>query len=81
MLLTKILKLDAFNLIMTLMKSENPEIKDYTVKFLSLLLFKSPDFVKEFNAKNGFKLLNECLNLSGTTSRNLLKTLIELSTN
>lgn len=40
-LVDKILKLDIFNSLMTLMRVENPDVKEYAVKFMSLLLGKS----------------------------------------
>lgn len=79
-LVEKTLKLDIFNSLMTLMRVENPDVKEYAVKFMSLLLCKSSQFRVEFKSRQGFKFMDECLNHNGQTSRNLIKTIIEAST-
>eukprot|EP00347_Sterkiella_histriomuscorum_P008880 403343393 len=80
-LIEKVLQLDIFNSLMTLMRCENPDVKEYSVKFMSLLLYKSSQFRVDFKSRQGFKFMNECLNHhNSSTSRNLIKTIIEAST-
>jgi len=71
------LKLDLTNKLFGLMKTENVEVKEYAVKFLSLILFRSPGFKSQFKAALGFKYMSECLNQNALTSRNLIKTIVE----
>ena len=44
--MNKLVSIDMISIMMILLKTENLEIKDYTCKFLGILLFKSDTFVQ-----------------------------------
>jgi hypothetical protein len=58
-LLTKLLKLDTFNLIMNLIAIDDLQLREHSVKILQLLIFVSPEFEEDFKEKKGFKLLGK----------------------
>ncbi|CDW74254.1 UNKNOWN [Stylonychia lemnae] len=76
-LLQKVLKLDLQNKLFGLMKADNVEVKEYAIKFLSLILLRSAEFKKQYKGSLGFKYMTECLNQNAMTSRNLIKSIIE----
>lgn len=47
-LLTKMLKLDAFNIIMSLIKIDNLHLREHSIKILQLLIFVSEEFRRKF---------------------------------
>jgi len=61
------------------MKSDNVDVKEYAIKFLSLILFRSYEFKSQFKSSLGFRYMSECLNQNANTSRNLLKTILDAS--
>lgn len=47
---------------MMLMRVENPDVKEYAIKFLALLFLKSEQFTQLFKENKGPCFMNECLN-------------------
>lgn len=56
-LLKKILKLDTFHIIINLIRINNLQMREHSIKILQLLIFVSDEFRQEFKSKQGFKLL------------------------
>lgn len=80
-MLKRLLDLDCFNLIMSLIKIDNIELREHSLKILQLLLFVSERFHTEFKRKKGYKLLAEILSESKNgraSSFNLCQTLLNL---
>ena len=55
------MKLDTFNLTMSLITVDNLQLREHSIKILQLLIFVSPEFEEDFRDKKGFKLIGKIL--------------------
>jgi len=60
-LLNKLLKLNSFKIIMSLIQIDNLHIREHSIKILQLLIFVSPEFEQIFREKQGYRILGEIL--------------------
>jgi hypothetical protein len=67
-LLCKLMNLDLFNIMVSLVSINNLYIRQHAFKILQLLMFVSRDFKEEFLRKKGFEILQLKLSESNLTS-------------
>ena len=60
-LLTKLLKLDVFNITMSLISINNSNLREHSIKILQLLIQASQDFHDLFKSKNGYQILSRII--------------------
>ena len=56
-LLKKLLKLDLFNIVLNLVKIDNLQLREHSLKILQLMITVSPEFSSDFKTKYGYQLL------------------------